>query len=165
MAVWRVFGPVDSDGRSLDWKRLRRAARRKENWAQLTIFCLVGASGYVVNVALFAVYVDGLRFDPRIGALLAFLCAVGNNFVWNRRWTFPGRDAGAGRQAIKFAMVSVGAFLVSLAVLSTLVSLTDVPVVVSQMIAIAIATPVGFVGNKVWTFRGADTTIRPDAPA
>jgi GtrA-like protein len=98
MAAWRVFGPVDSYGRILEWKRLRRAVRRKENWAQLTIFCLVGAWGYVVNVALFAVYVNGLRFDPRIGALLAFLCAVGNNFVWNRRWTFPERDADAGRR-------------------------------------------------------------------
>lgn len=164
MAVWRVFDPVDSYGRILDWKRLRRAVRRKENWAQLTIFCLIGASGYVVNIALFAVYVDGLGFDPRIGALLAFLCAVGNNFVWNRRWTFPQRDANHGHQAIKFAVVSTGAFLVSLAVLNTLVGLTDVPVVVSQMIAIAIATPVGFVGNKVWTFRGADATIRADAP-
>ncbi len=155
---------MDSHGRNLDWKRLRRAVRRKENWAQLTIFCLIGASGYVVNVALFAVYVDGLRFDPRIGALLAFLCAVGNNFVWNRRWTFPERGASAGRQGIKFAVVSMGAFLVSLAVLTTLVGLTNVPAVVSQMIAIAIAAPVGFVGNKVWTFRGADTTIRADAP-
>jgi putative flippase GtrA len=154
MPGWRILGPVDGYGPIFDWKR-RRAVRRKENWRQLSIFCLIGGSGYVVNVAFFAFCLEGLHFDARIAALIAFLCAVFNNFVWNRRWTFPHRRADARREAIVFFLVSTVAFLLSLAILTVLVDLAYVKPIFAQIMSIGTATPVGFVGNKIWTFRGA----------
>ena len=76
--------------------RLRAGLRKPANWLALVRFALVGASGYVVNLAVFALAVHALGFDYRVAAVLAFLVAVTNNFVWNRRWTFAARDGHAG---------------------------------------------------------------------
>ena len=42
------------------WGRASRALRHPGNWAQLAKFCAVGASGYVVNLAVFTLLVRGL---------------------------------------------------------------------------------------------------------
>ncbi len=126
--------------------------RRPGNWFELVRFATVGASGYVVNLAVFAAAVHALDLDYRLAAVLAFLVAVGNNFFWNRHWTFRARDGHAGFQAARFFVVSVGAFLVSLAVLELMVAGFDSPEVLAQAVAIVVATPFNFVGNKLWSF-------------
>jgi putative flippase GtrA len=88
-------------------------------------------------------------------ATLAFLVGLLNNFWWNRHWTFGAhgaREHHAGFQAARFFTVSVAAFLVALAVLQLLVTTTSIPATVAQAISIVAATPLNFVGNKMWTF-------------
>ena len=133
--------------------RVRRGMRHSANWFQLVRFGLVGASGYVVNLAVFTVALHALDFGYRRAAALAFVVAVTNNFLWNRHWTFDAREGHAGFQAARFFVVSFTAFLFSLAVLEVLVSAAGLPKVLSQAIAIASATPLSFVGNKLWSFR------------
>jgi dolichol-phosphate mannosyltransferase len=126
--------------------------RHSRNWWQLFRFTAVGASGYVVNLVVFAVCVHALSIDYRVAAVIAFLVAVTNNFWWNRHWTFDASHGHAGHQAARFLAVSVGAFLVNLVVLELLVASAGMPEVAAQAIAVAAATPCNFVGNKLWTF-------------
>jgi putative flippase GtrA len=134
--------------------RVRRGVRHARNWWQLARFTVVGASGYVVNLVTFAFCVHVLDLDFRLAAFCAFLIAVTNNFWWNRHWTFDARGGHAGRQAFRFLVISVGAFVVNLAVLELLVSVGDVKELAAQAIAVAAATPCNFLGNKLWTFSG-----------
>ena len=134
--------------------RVRRGMRHGPNWWQLARFTAVGAVGYVVNLATFALFFHGLHRDYRLAAVAAFLVAVTNNFFWNRHWTFDASDGHAGRQAARFLVVSVGAFLVNLALLELLVSAAGVPELAAQAIAVAAATPCNFLGNRLWTFAG-----------
>ena len=92
-------------------------------------------------------------FDKGIAATAAFIVALSNNFVWNRRWTFRAGDGHAGFQAARFCVVSLSAFAFNLIVLYTLVDGLGVAEVPAQAIAIAAATPLNFVGNKLWSFR------------
>ena len=117
--------------------RVGHGMRRPANWLELVRFGLVGGSGYVVNLAVFTLLVHG---------------AVANNFLWNRRWTFRGHTERAHRQAVRFLVVSVAAFVVNLIVLEILVTGAGLPEVPAQAIAIAAATPLSFLGNKLWTF-------------
>lgn len=130
-----------------------RALREPRHWYQLLRFCVVGASGYVVNLAVFYVCTQPLGTDHRLAALAAFLVAVTNNFHWNRHWTFDARGGHAGFQAARFLTVSVAAFLFSLVVLELLVVGLDAPELPSQAAAIACATPLSFLGNRLWSFR------------
>jgi len=133
--------------------RVRHGVRRTHNWLQLIRFAAVGASGYVVNLATYTLclHVAGLHYLA--AGTVAFVVAVTNNFVWNRHWTFRARDGHAGFQAARFFAVSVAAFLFSLGMLEVLVGGLGVDKVLAQAIAIVTATPLNFVGNKLWSFR------------
>ena len=132
--------------------RVRAGLRRPHNWVQLGKFCAVGGSGYVVNLCVFAAVVHGLDRHHLVGATVAFVVAVTNNFFWNRHWTFRAREGHAGFQAARFLTVSVLAFLFAAAILELLVSAAGLPEVPAQAIAIVAATPLNFIGNKMWSF-------------
>jgi putative flippase GtrA len=133
--------------------RVRSGLRRPHNWVQLVKFCAVGASGYVVNLSVFALCVEVIGLHHLIGATVAFVVAVTNNFWWNRHWTFKAGRGHAGFQAARFLTVSVAAFLFAATVLQLLVDVANLPEVPSQAIAIVAATPLNFIGNKMWSFR------------
>jgi len=128
-----------------------RELRRGAHWLQLARFAMVGASGYGINLAVFAGAVSA-RVDYRAAAGLAFLVALVNNFAWNRLWTFRGAGGSAGTQALRFVAVSAAAFLLSLVLLDTLVR-AGLPEVGAQAIAVLAVTPVSFLANKLWSFR------------
>jgi putative flippase GtrA len=132
--------------------RVRAGLRRPHNWLQLGKFCAVGASGYVVNLCVFAVCFEVLGFHHLLAATAAFVVAVLNNFWWNRHWTFKARSGRTGFQAARFFTVSAGAFLVAAGVLELLVSVAGVPELAAQATSIVVATPFNFVGNKLWSF-------------
>ncbi|MEX1141864.1 MAG: GtrA family protein [Thermoleophilaceae bacterium] len=132
--------------------RVRAGVRKPANWVQLAKFLLVGGSGYVVNIAVFSLVVGLGGVHHLVGATIAFLVAVTNNFWWNRHWTFAAREGHAGFQAARFLTVSVTAFLFAAAVLELLVSGAGVAAIPAQAISIAVATPLNFVGNKMWSF-------------
>ena len=86
-------------------ERARRALGRRHNWLQLAKFCAVGASGYLVNLAVFAILVDsGLHY--LLAATGSFLVAVTNNYIWNRLWTFRGQRGHVAYQGLRFLVVS-----------------------------------------------------------
>lgn len=131
--------------------RIRAGLRHRGNWLQLVRFSAVGASGYVVNLAVFAALVHGLGVRPVLAALGAFAVAVTNNFLVNRRWTFRAHGDPAAPQAARFLAVSLLGLGWNLAALAGLVALGLAPVL-AQAIAIATATPLTFLGNRLWTF-------------
>lgn len=132
-------------------RRVRSGTRDPANWAQLVRFAMVGASGYAVNLAVFALLVETAGVHHALAATGAFCVAVANNFYWNRRWTFAGA-AQVRFQAARFFTVSVVALAVNLCVLELLVGAAELSPLLGQAIAVAVATPVNFVGNKLWTF-------------
>ena len=132
--------------------RLSAGLRTPANWLQLLRFAAVGASGYAVNLAVFAACVGPLELGHRAAATAAFAVAVTNNFGWNRHWTFRAGRGHAGFQAARFLVVSLAAFLLALALLELLVA-AGMPEVGAQALAIICATPVNFLGNRLWSFR------------
>jgi putative flippase GtrA len=132
--------------------RLRAGLSRPHNWVQLFKFCLVGGSGYVVNLSVFALCVEALGLHHLIGATAAFVVAVMNNFWWNRHWTFRAGRGHAGFQAARFFAVSVAAFLFAASLLELLVSVAGMAELPAQAISIVAATPLNFIGNKMWSF-------------
>lgn len=139
--------------------RVRAGLRKPSNWLQLIRFSVVGGSGYVVNLLTYTLLEHGLSATYPVAATGAFLVALSNNFVWNRMWTFRASDGHAGFQAARFCVVSLVAFGFNLIVLYGLVEgagmngVLGMGTVPAQAIAIAAATPLSFIGNKLWSFR------------
>ena len=131
MTVESSHVPIDA---GFSPARVRAGMRKRKNWAQLAQFCVVGATGYLVNLAVYAFLLDAVGLHYISAAVGSFLVAVTNNYVWNRMWTFRAQRGGVAHQGMRFFIVSTVALLANLAVLHTLV------------------TPVNFVGNKLWSF-------------
>jgi putative flippase GtrA len=132
--------------------RAGRALRRRHNWLQLAKFCAVGASGYVVNLGVYALLLDGANLHFRLAATGSFLVAVANNYTWNRLWTFRDQRGHAGYQGLRFFVVSVAVYSANLLLLSALVW-AGLGKIVAQALAVVLVTPLNFVGNKLWSFR------------
>jgi putative flippase GtrA len=127
------------------------ALRARDNWTQLAKFCVVGAIGYAINLAVYdAILRSGAHY--LVAATCSFLVAVTNNYVLNRAWTFRERRRGVAAQGARFFAVSLASLGANLLVLHLLISLGSGKLV-GQAIAIVLVTPLNFVGNKLWSFR------------
>ena len=147
----------DGSSAAADWtwrlvRRIRLGTRKPANWVQLFKFGVVGVMGYAVNLTAFSLLSELADVHYLAAAVAAFAIAVTNNFVWNRVWTFRGSPGHAGFQAARFLIVSVAALGINLAVLALLVDAAGLSAVPAQALAVAVAMPCNFVGNKLWTF-------------
>ena len=131
--------------------RTRGALARRQNWLQLARFCTVGASGYVVNLAVYTLLLHGAGIHYLLAATGSFLVAVTSNYTWNRLWTFRHQRGHVGYQGLRFFVVSTIALLANLVILYVLVRL-GLGKVLAQALAIVLVTPLNFVGNKLWSF-------------
>jgi dolichol-phosphate mannosyltransferase len=116
-------------------------------------FAIVGGTGYVINLVVYSVLVQVADMHYIGAAVFAFAVAVTNNFLLNRHWTFRATDGSAAFQAPRFLMVSLVALGFNLLVLELLVGVAGVDKIPAQAIAVLAATPLNFVGNKLWSFR------------
>jgi dolichol-phosphate mannosyltransferase len=133
--------------------RAVRALRRPHNWIQLAKFGIVGLSGYVVNLVVYALLLKQAGFHYLLAATVSFLVAATNNYIWNRLWTFRHQRGHVAYQGLRFLVVAVLAYGANLLVLTGLVEVVGVDKIVAQAIAIVLVTPLNFIGNKLWSFR------------
>jgi putative flippase GtrA len=123
---------------------------RRLHESQFVRFCAVGASGYAVNLAVYAALLAaGLHYLA--AAAIAFLVAAGSNYVWNRTWTFQTSDAPVLRQGLRALVVSALSLGANQLFLFALVS-AGAGHIAGQAVAIALATPFSFAANKLWAF-------------
>jgi putative flippase GtrA len=132
--------------------RIGAAARQPANWVQLLKFGLVGGSGYLVNLAVFAVLAGSLGAHHVLAAVGAFAVAVTNNFLCNRYWTFGPGEGPVHFQAARFFAVSLASLGLNIAVLELLLAGGAAGAMTAQAIAVAAAMPFNFLGNRLWTF-------------
>ena len=131
--------------------RALRALRSRQNWLQLAKFCLVGAVGYGVNLAVYAALLHaGLHYLP--AAVCSFFVAVTNNYLLNRLWTFRGERGHVAYQGLRFLVVSAVSLGANLGILHALIQ-AGTGKLTGQAIAIVLVTPLNFIGNKLWSFR------------
>jgi dolichol-phosphate mannosyltransferase len=146
-----VEGSQATVANGLSRARVGAALRRRSNWEQLVKFCVVGATGYVVNLGVYWLLLDVVGLHYISAAVGSFLVAVTNNYLWNRLWTFRHQRGGVAYQGMRFFVVSTAALGANLVVLHLLVT-AGLGELVAQAIAIVLVTPVNFVGNKLWSF-------------
>ena len=129
--------------------------------SQFVRFCAVGASGYAVNLAVYAALLEaGLHYLA--AAAIAFLVAAASNYAWNRTWTFRTSGApvlGQSARALVVSALSLGANQLFLLVLVA----AGAGHLAGQAVAIVLATPFSFAANKLWAFAesGRSAELQP----
>ena len=130
--------------------RTAAALRRRHNWVELVKFGVVGASGFVINLA---VYQAVLGIGAHSAAAVSFVVSAASNYWWNRHWTFAGQKGSFALQGARFYVVSLAAFAVNQLWLAVFLDWLGWGKLVSQALAIILVTPLNFLGNKLWSFR------------
>ena len=119
---------------------------------QLLKFGIVGGSGYLINLAVFALLAGNLgvhHASPRSAPSASPSPTTSSGTATGP--SAPG-DGHAGFQAARFFAVSVASLAINLVVLEALVSGAEMGDLSAQAIAVAVAMPFNFLGNKLWTF-------------
>ena len=106
------------------------------NWQQLGKFCVVGAIGYLINLAVYDL-----------------LLHRGVHYLGNRVWTFREHRGHVGIQGMRFFLVSLAALGANLLLLHVLIADGGLGRLAAQAIAVVLVMPLNFVGNKLWSFR------------
>lgn len=116
-------------------------------------FSVVGFSGTVVNMAVYAAAVYGGMYYMA-AAVLSFLFAVTNNFYWNFRWTFKGQAANRSMREkyLRFLGFSILNLGVNLMLLRAFVEDFGLNKTMAQLVAIALVSVLNFGMNARFTF-------------
>jgi putative flippase GtrA len=130
--------------------RAAAALREPANWIQLAKFGAVGASGFAINLVVYALL---LGRGAHLAAAIAFVVSACSNYWWNRHWTFVDSKGHFGQQGARFFGVSVVAFGANQLWLTVFHDWLGFGSLVSQALAIMLVTPLNFLGNKLWSFR------------
>ena len=128
---------------------------RREELTRVVRFICVGCAGYAFALALFALLHGPLGVDYRVSAALGNAISFAANFFVNRRWTFAAHAGQLGPQAIRFATVSALATATNVIAVHLLVESGGLAEFPAEALAVVIATPVSYLGNRWWTFQGA----------
>ncbi len=154
---WGVWASRSADADLRDAKNAERVTTRLVRRfleSQFLRFCVVGASGYAVNLAVYAALLAaGVHYLA--AAALSFLVAAASNYAWNRAWTFRTHDAPILRQGVRALFVSalsLGANQLFLLVLVT----AGAGHLGGQAVAIVLVTPFSFTANKLWAFASSE---------
>lgn len=109
-------------------------------------FCLVGASGYLVNLSIYRLSLDVSAIGPLLAAVAAFLAAATSNYQLNRRWTFnisfSTRWTVVGFLAVAVSCLGLNILFLRLALEQGVQALPG------QALAIAAVTPINFVATR-----------------
>lgn len=115
-------------------------------------FCVVGGTGYLINLMVFTVIFKGLDAHHLVAAVGAFCVAWTTNFVLNKHWTFRRHSLSTLQQGLRNLAVSLVGLGLGLILLELLVR-AEMPEIPAQAIAIAAVTPISFLLNRRWSFR------------
>jgi putative flippase GtrA len=123
-----------------------------EDWAQLVRYCVVGCSGYLLNLAVFTGMITLLGGHYASSAVIAFIVAWTSNFFLNKYWTFRRHERSAVAQGWRNLLVSLGTLTGNILLLQMFLWI-GLPAVPAQAIAVVLVMPPNFLLNRRWSFR------------
>lgn len=115
-------------------------------------YCVVGGSGYLINLAVFTGMITLLDGHYASSAIVAFVVAWSSNFVLNKYWTFRKHERSTVAQGWRNLLVSLMTLSLNILFLQAFLWF-GLPAVPSQAIAVVLVMPPNFLLNRRWSFR------------
>ena len=143
----------------MDGAAERLARPPRDHREEMARFLVVGACGYLLAMLLYAFEIEA-GVSPYVAVPPVFVLNGLFNFTLNRVWTFPRSGRPLHHELVRFAVVAAASLAANYAVLYLLHDVVGVPPVPAQALAILAATPVGFLGNKFFSFSRASEGAR-----
>ncbi|MGB2584293.1 MAG: glycosyltransferase family 2 protein [Dehalococcoidia bacterium] len=138
-------------------KHLSHLAWFEGNIKRFIKFCIVGASGFCVNLGLLAIFVEVAGMNKVWAQIPSYQVSILTNFMFNEFWTFSDRRTPGLKsfliRAVKFNLVSQVGWGINISVYYVALNVAGIYYIVSQILAIAVAMMWNFFSNLIWTWR------------
>ncbi|HOA46121.1 MAG TPA: GtrA family protein [Paludibacteraceae bacterium] len=115
-------------------------------------FCVVGASGMVVDFGVTWILKEKLKVNKYIANSTGFILAATSNYVWNRLWTFQSKNSGIAVEYLSFIGISIIGLLINNIVIYILNDKLKITFYLSKLFAICVVTLWNFLMNFFFTF-------------
>ncbi len=139
-------------------RHLFRLMRASGEVSRLMKFCLVGASGVVVNLGLLWILTEFVGLFYLVSAAVSVEVSILSNFALNELWTFRDRARsakGALKRVAKFNLICVGGLMINLVILGAMTELFGVYYMISALFGIAAAVLWNYVMSTMWAWKYA----------
>ncbi|HEX3693113.1 MAG TPA: GtrA family protein [Solirubrobacteraceae bacterium] len=119
--------------------------------AQLLRYAAVVGSGYLLAIVFYPLEL-ALGISPYVAFGITFAANGAYNFTLLRALVFPPSGRRVHHDAARFTLVASLSLLVNYAAFSALYETTGLSAAAAQRLAVAIAGPVTFLANRLWSF-------------
>ena len=116
-------------------------------------FGVVGFTGLLVDFGITWLLKERLKLNAYLASSTGFTCAVINNFLLNRIWTFENHDPEVAVQFGKFAVVSAVGLVLNNSIIYLLKERFGFNFYVAKLVATAVVLLWIFWANMQFTFR------------
>ena len=136
-------------------------------------FAVVGAVGSIIDIGIMNLLTQVFHFPLVIGGSISFICAVVNNFLGKRYWTYP--ESRSRRIRYEFAMFLV-VNAIGIAIRIPILKFVEPPLIVffegmsnfsldvadaiaknaTLLLAIGVVMLWNFFANRYWTYNDVD---------
>ncbi len=118
-------------------------------------FCMVGASGVLVNTGGYVLLTRFLGISMEIASPIAIEVSIVWNFFWNNMWTFGNRVTEDNWQTkiLRFHVVCASAGVVNYFLLLLMARVFGLWDILANLVGIAFGVLVKYFVNSLWTWR------------
>jgi putative flippase GtrA len=116
-------------------------------------FGVVGFTGLLVDFGITWLLKERWKLNAYLASSTGFTCAVINNFLLNRIWTFENHDPEVAVQFGKFAVVSAVGLVLNNSIIYLLKERFGFNFYVAKLVATAVVLLWNFWANMQFTFR------------
>ena len=122
-------------------------------YKQLAKYFTIGVLGTIINLGILYFLVELLDVYYILAATVAYVLAITNNFLWNKKWTFHNGIKKYKKQYAKYFLVSTIGLILTLLLLTFFVEILNIWYILAQVFSIGIVGIGTFLSNKHWTFQ------------
>lgn len=131
--------------------RMTRYFSRKN--AEIFLFLVVGILTAGIYFALFTIFWKFLFIDYRISVSIAYIASVIFQFHMNRNVTFKSLDNKITNQIIKFIILLLINYVLTLMIVTTLVNKLLLSPYLAIICSLSVTTIIGFMLSRLWVFK------------
>lgn len=127
-----------------------------KNGRMIASFLGVGALTAIFYFSLFNLLWKILGLNYQIAISIAYVTAILLYFFVNRSVTFRNKDKAIGLQLTKFLAMVIMNYLITLAIVHSMVEILTLPPNVGLMVAIIVTTLSNYIIARYWIFADVD---------
>jgi len=122
---------------------------------RLAQFCLVGASGVVVDMGALTLLAHLTPVPLVLAKAMACELAIVNNFVWNDLWTFHGAGSGTSRflRFVRFNGVALVGLALNVRLFQAQVEGLGLNLYLANAVAIGLVAGFNYTSSRHWAWR------------